>query len=265
MRKEQKKLQEGYPAKKSSSRFIALVVALLLTVGTVVSGTIAWLIAETEPVVNTFTYGDIDLTLTETDTNVDGDGNANTNSYIMIPGEELSKDPKITVAKDSEACWLFVKLVKDGGVEVFVDGSGTPVTYSFDEYLEYQVADGWTLLTGTNLQSTESVYFRKVDTNADEQNFGVIGYNKDNGDGTSTFVADTIKVKESVTKEMLNYLDNNGNTTYPTLTITAYAVQYSGFEAEISEGATEPTDVQRNAAALKAWEAVEEQNTPTTP
>ena len=35
----------------------------------------------------------------------------------------------------------------------------------------------------------------------------------------------TVTVKESVTKTMLNDLDKNGTTNYPTLTFTAYAVQ----------------------------------------
>ena len=51
---------------------------------------------------------------------------------------------------------------------------------------------------------------------------------------------DTVTVKESVTKEMLNALDAPGTTaTYPTLTVTAYAVQEAG-----------------NATAADAWAKV---------
>ena len=61
-----------------------------------------------------------------------------------------------------------------------------------------------------------------------------------------------------VTKEMLNALDPEGaNATYPTLTVTAYAVQRSGFEPEISEGATAPTAEQVLAAAFAAWNVIE--------
>ena len=51
-----------------SVKLIAAVQAIVLVVGGVVGGTVAWLIATPDPVVNTFTYGDIDITLTETDT-----------------------------------------------------------------------------------------------------------------------------------------------------------------------------------------------------
>ena len=101
-------------AKSGSGKYLALVVAMLFTVGTVVTGTIAWLIAESEPVVNTFTYGDIDLKLDETkvdengnplDENGDGiidkvpDASRSGNTYKMLPGKEYLKDPRVTVQK----------------------------------------------------------------------------------------------------------------------------------------------------------------------
>ena len=49
----------------SSRAFIALL-ALVLVIGCVAGGTVAWLVAKTEPVVNTFTYGNINITLAET-------------------------------------------------------------------------------------------------------------------------------------------------------------------------------------------------------
>lgn len=50
----------------SSRAFIALL-ALVLVVGCVAGGTVAWLVATTDTVTNTFTYGKIDITLTETE------------------------------------------------------------------------------------------------------------------------------------------------------------------------------------------------------
>ncbi len=250
--------------RKRNFRPLALILALVLVVGSVAGGTIAWLIADTDPVVNTFTYGDIDLKLEETQVNpngdpvTDGDGNpvktTEGNEYKMIPGEEYLKDPVVTVLEGNEACWLFVKLEEKGGVTI-TNGDGSTTTYDFDDYLTYKIAEGWIQLLDENGDPAEGIYYRQVDEDTDDN---AVSYDvlKDNA----------IAVRDTVNKDMLNVLDNNGqdaaNATYPTLSVTAYAVQYSGFEAEVSEGATESTADQLNAAALKAWQAVKTETTP---
>ena len=75
---------------------IAMAVVLLL--GCVTGGTLACLTSTTGAVTNTFTVGDINITLDET-----------TSDYKMIPGYTIAKDPKVTVAANSEKCYLFVK------------------------------------------------------------------------------------------------------------------------------------------------------------
>lgn len=190
-----------------NAKLAVMVVALALVLCTVIGGTVAWLIADTDPVVNTFTYGDINISLEETDTGLDGDNDKNTNEYPMIPGHDLTKDPKVTVLAESEDAWLFVKLDKAGGCTV-TDAAGASVTYDFDDFLTFEIADGWTALAGK-----DGVYYREVSkANADAE-FDVIKN-------------DTVTVKgEGVTKEMLNALDASGTATYPRLTVTAYAVQ----------------------------------------
>ncbi len=168
--------------------------ALTLVLCGIIGGTVAWLVADTDPVVNTFTYGDINITLEERDTN-DGDNDPNTNDYPMIPGNPIEKDPKVTFKADSENAWLFVKLEK---------------TSNFDDFITYQVEEGWTELDGV-----DGVYYRSVDKADTDTEFYVI---KDN----------TVNVKAEVTKEMLNELDSDGASNYPKLTITAYAVQRDG-------------------------------------
>ena len=270
---------------KRNYRPLAMILSLVLVVGCAAGGTLAWLITKTDPVVNTFTYGDIDLKLEETKVNekgqpVDEDGNvvdedgtpAKTtggNDYEMTPGEEYLKDPAVTVLAGNEACWLFIKLEESGGVTI-TNGDGTTTTYDFEDYLTYAVAEGWTELKLTDAEgkAVEGIYYRYVgeDTDDTEITYPILGYfNEEN-----VFVLNKIKVLDTVTKEMLNALDNNGeanaeDVTYPSLAITAYAVQYSGFEPEVSEGAAESTAEQINAAALKAWEAVEKQNAENTP
>lgn len=174
--------------KRGSFKTFIMILAVALIICGVVGGTVAWLISKTEPLVNTFTYGDINITLEETETD-DGDGNNNTNTYTMIPGNKITKDPKVTVLEDSEDAWLFVKL----------DKSTDP---NFDQFMEYEIADGWTVLDGA-----DGVYYREVSKSDSNTEYTVI---KDN----------TVTVKGDVTKEMLNAL-----TAYPTLKVTAYAVQ----------------------------------------
>lgn len=212
-------------------KLITLILAAALLLTGVVGGTVAWLIDRTDPVVNTFTYGDINIDLEETPT-PDDDDDPDTNEYEMIPGEEITKDPKVTVNTDSKASWLFVKLVKSA---------------NFDDFMEYTIADGWTQLKDAQGNDVPGVYFREVgEVVSEDVVYEVIKDNK-------------VHVKETVTKEMLNALDPQGTAaTYPTLTVTAYAVQRSGFEPEISEGATAPTAEQINAAAALAWAQIGE-------
>lgn len=123
-----------------------LAMALVLCLG--IGGTLAWLQAKTEPLVNTFTYGDINITLTET----------TGTQYKMIPGGTITKDPKVTVKADSEASWLFVKIEKSS---------------NFDSFMSFTVADGW-----TKLDSVDGVYYREVSTSTADQNFAVLKDNK---------------------------------------------------------------------------------------
>ena len=169
---------------------LALVLALTLLVVGVVAGTLAWLTAKSDTVVNTFTTSDIEVKLEETKgTTVTGG-----KEFKMIPGYELEKDPKAWVVEGSEDCYLFVKLDKSA---------------SFDTYLEYVIADGWTKLEGV----TDTVYYRVVD-----------GTTNQIGTAYSVLKGDQVTVKGSVTKEQMNALDAE-DAVKPTLTITAYASQ----------------------------------------
>lgn len=178
--------------KLGGKKLAVMLASLALVLCTVIGGTLAWLVTETDPVVNTFTYGDINITLRETDTNKDGDNDPNTNTYPMVPGHTITKDPKVTLKANSENAWLFVKLQK---------------TANFDDFMTFEIADGW-----TKLNNVDGVYYREVSKAAQDVEFTVI---KDN----------TVTVKGEVTKEMLNDLDANGASNYPKLIVTAYAVQ----------------------------------------
>ena len=169
---------------------LALVLALAMIVVCVVGGTLAWLIATTGSVTNTFTYGDINIKLEETDATVAEDGSA-TKEFKMIPGYTIAKDPKVTVLAGSEKCYLFVKVAESD---------------NFDSFMTYDMADGWTALAGVN-----GVYYRVVDT-------------ADMGTAYSVLANDRVTVRDTVTKADMNALTE---ATQPTLTFTAYACQYN--------------------------------------
>lgn len=186
----QENLHRPAVKKLKGAKAIIASIALSLVVFSLIGGTVAWLVAKTAPVVNTFTYGDINITLTESDK--DGDGDPNKNKYPMIPGNSIEKDPEVTFKANSENAWLFVKLEKSA---------------NFDNFMEFEMADGWAALTGV-----DGVYYREMTKSDADVAFAVL---KD----------DKVNVKETVTKEMLNALDADGKSDYPTLTVTAYAVQ----------------------------------------
>lgn len=173
-------MKHGANRRSVSSKTFVVMLALVLALGCAVGGTIAWLTKTTDPVVNTFTYGNIDITLTET---VPENRQAK-----IIPGQDIHKDPKVTVKANSEDCYLFVKVVEDG---TFVANKVT-----------YDIANGWVPLDGQT-----DVYYREVTNSATDQDFPVLKDNK-------------VTVSNTLTKA-----DIKDITTDPTLTFTAYAVQ----------------------------------------
>ena len=72
---------------RSAMRRMLFTLALVLVVAVAsVGGTIAWLTATTDPVVNTFTYGNINIELTET--------KPTNRQAKIIPGVDIDKDPQ---------------------------------------------------------------------------------------------------------------------------------------------------------------------------
>ena len=111
-------------------RTLILIIAILLITCGVVGTTVAWISDTTDPVKNTFTYGNIEIKLEETD---DGDGDLLENHYDIVPSTPITKDPAVTVLPGSENAWVFVKLLKSA---------------DFDTYLQYEIDPAWTALEG---------------------------------------------------------------------------------------------------------------------
>lgn len=119
---------------------VATAVLLIVTVGI----TLALLISSSDPVVNTFTVGDVGITLNET----------TGSEYKMAPGIEIFKDPTITVEANSEKCYLYVKLEKSSNFNVFCS---------------FEMADGW-----NSLPQNEGVYYRMVEKSGVNRKIRVI-------------------------------------------------------------------------------------------
>ena len=132
--------------------------------------------------------------------NVDIDLTESTSDYKMVPGATIAKDPTVTVEAGSEACWVFIKVEKSAVL---------------DQYITYALADGWNALDGAN-----GVYYRaQAAVTADTD--------------ISVLKNDQVTVKSDVTKPDMEALQAEG-AVQPTLTFTAYAIQQSGFEADVS-------------------------------
>lgn len=173
---------------------LALLAALVLVIGCIIGGTLAWLTDKTDTVVNTFTTSDIKVKLEETT------GTA----YKMVPGYELEKDPKAWVVAGSEDCYLFVKL--DWANNTYTSGE------TAKSYLDWAIADGWTPVPGKT-----NVYYRTVNSKQ---------MSSDNGANNAypILAGNKVTVSGDITKEQMNALDAE-DAVKPTLTITAYASQ----------------------------------------
>ncbi|MBE6925389.1 MAG: hypothetical protein E7461_00965 [Ruminococcaceae bacterium] len=106
--------------------------------------TIAFLVASSRPVINTFTIGDIQLTLTET----------TGESYNLVPGTTVDKDPQLIVKAGSDACWLFF----------VIDASS-----DLGNYVTYAPAAGWKPVPGI-----KNAYYRQVEKSNEDVAFSLL-------------------------------------------------------------------------------------------
>ena len=229
-----------YANKKSTAKLVALVLVMALLIGGAIGGTLAWLVTNTDPVVNTFTVGNINIELTET-FNAKSEADKTDNDIWtgkMVPGTELAKDPKVTVKSGSEKCWVFVKVEKAGSVTVGTGNSA--VTYDFDDFISFGVdSTKWTIVeTNTNQNYVVYGYSTVVDATSADQSLNVL---KDN----------QVNVLNTVTKDMMDAVSNG---TAPELTFTAYAIQSDNLKT--NDGSTV-------TSAADAWAVY--QNPPSQP
>lgn len=107
---------------KKTSKALLLTICAVLLVAASVMGTMAYL-TSTDKVQNTFTVGKVAIKLDEA--KVDANGKAvepavrvQANEYKLLPGHTYTKDPTVTVLKDSVASYVRMKVTFNNAAEI---------------------------------------------------------------------------------------------------------------------------------------------------
>lgn len=190
-------MKNGKFAKRGvSTKAFAMILAIVALVSVTVGGTLAWLTDTADEVTNTFTPSDIDITLTEEAGVVNGKWNQQ-----MIPGVTYPKDPTVAVVDETTNIdvYLFVKFEEN-------EAAKTYLTYTSN----LTETNGW-----KQVSEGSNVWYRVVEDNAGIQSWELLKDNK-------------VTVKDTVTKGTMEAAAG------AELTYTAYAVQYVGFEDDVS-------------------------------
>ncbi len=185
--------------KSVKKAIVAALCAGTLVVGSV-AGTMAYLTSE-DKVENTFTVGNVAITLDETDVdNSTQDSERDrANTYKLMPGHTYIKDPIVHVDKDSEDCYLFVKV--DNEITA-IEGDTTVAVQ--------MAAKDWVAVDGV-----DDIYVYST------------------GDTPTAVTADENKIVfENFT--IAGTVDNDKLANYAnkTIIVTAYAIQANGFEGK---------------------------------
>ena len=193
------------PKRHNSKKGLAMLLSLVLAIGCVSGGTLAWLTAGSETVTNTFTESGINITLNET--------TPENKTAPMVPGWKIDKNPTVTVDEDSEDCWLFVKITESTNPDL-------------DAYISYAIATDWETVQSDDANGV-TVIGRKVYKGEGKDGFAILGAGTytdpmgDEDDFTITWGENQVCVKPSVTEQMMEAIRTNK----PTLSFQAYAVQ----------------------------------------
>lgn len=179
---------------------LTLVVSLLLVMALSIGGTLAYLTYTTDTVTNTFTIGRITLTLTEEGATKNTTTGVYEKSYKIIPGTEVAKEPKLTVTKGSEECYVYALV--DNTLLIDSTVVGTP---NID-------TDNWKTVA---TKGTQTLYRYKTTVNV---------LDADNDWTESVF--DTVTYAETITET--NIVGLNGKT----ITIKGFAHQTAGVTVE---------------------------------
>lgn len=180
-------------SKNTRNRILLTALAALLLVTLTIGGTMAWLVDKTTEVKNTFTTSNVDITLTE-------EAGKTEYKFKMVPNATITKDPKVTVIKGSETCWLFVKIDESSNLDSYIKYDVITVKNDTDNKYSYH----WNELK-------DGVYYMEVAASDTNTSFQVL-------------MNDQVTVNSGLTNADMDKAEGTQN---PTLTFTAYAIQKS--------------------------------------
>ena len=166
-------------------------------------------------------YGQIDLSLCE-GMNAGSLWASSSHALRVAPGAVQTFDPYVRIGANSESCYLFVKVVESGG-----EVTANSTSYTFSDFIEYSIADGWTRGDGVGIPS--DVLYRTVEKSGTDQFFGIIA-------------DDRVTSPDTITEGLLSEFEN---ASAPALTITAYALQLTNL--------TDPDRDNTTAEGAWAW------------
>ena len=188
-------------------KFALIAVCAALLVCVTISATVAYL-TSTAKVENTFTVGKVAITLDETKVNsnglppIDPEQRVSANAYHLLPGQSYLKNPTVHVDKDSETCYVFVKV--ENGIAA-LEAASTDARPNIAAQI---ASNGWIALDGV-----PNVYYKEYTKNpVATEDTDLLVFSM----FTIADNADTLDAWSSV----------NTNTK---VTVTAYAIQEEGF------------------------------------
>ena len=231
---------------KTRSKALLLTLCAVLLVAASVMGTMAYL-TSTDSVTNTFTVGKVAIKLDEAKVTTDGKPVAGAdrvqaNEYKLLPGQTYTKDPTVTVLKDSEESYVRMK-VTFNNASALIAMCTNP---EWEEDAPTEIQNAWPLLYMINFTEESAKWdgitldnmFDSEDMLADEKYFAYDAandtltycyYYKDtvaapDGDVVLPVLFDSITVPEWVTGDQLKELNNFQ------ITAVAEAIQAAGFD-----------------------------------
>lgn len=244
---------------KKTKKALLLAACAVLLVAASVMGTMAYLTSKAE-VKNTFTVGNVKIDLDEARVDqmgkpIEGEKRVKSNEYKLLPAHTYTKDPTVTVLKDSEDCYVRLKVTFNNASEIIAlctdpefeeDGpTGVENAYPLIRMVKFVEANAakWDGIIPDNMVDTEEMladakyfaYDKATDTltyyfyyTGGMDGDGIVPANTD--DTVLPVLFDTITVPEWVTGDQLATLDKFE------INVVAEAIQADGFEADTEEG-----------------------------
>jgi len=245
---------------KKAKKIVALLLCALLLIGASVAGTLAYL-TDNQDVTNTFTIGKVEIKLDEAvvdqETGAATSGRTETGNTAvrLIPGRSITKDPTVTVLKDSEDCYVRVKVTVDVS-ESWTSEAAKAAGWMTDGQNFDEAFDSWASNFAENYFVAGSVQgFNDTDWKLsvtkivpDDQTITYILYYKDTSESNIVrksasdtklpAVFDKVVAPRTLTKDQLALLEGME------IKVEAHAIQAEGF-----------VDADGRTAEVNAWMA----------